>query len=550
MLGNDLKAADNVNAPSVPEEGKILHLLPSAVYVCDASGYITLFNKAAADLWGREPELGKELWCGSYRMYDSNDHLLLPEQSPMALTIRQKRAVTGMEIIIERPDGEKRAVATHPQPIFDDAQNLTGAVNMLVDITHIRQSELALKTSEGKLRTLAASLEKEVEKRTADLKSKNEELQKSEERYHKMVEEVEDYAIILLDSNGIIQNWNRGAEKIKGYREDEIVGRSFEAFYREEDRKRGMPHMLINQARVNGKAIHEGWRVRKDGTTFWGSIVLTALHDDKDNVIGFSKVTRDLTERKLAEDKMKQYTSELEFQNKELEQFAYAASHDMKEPLRKIHFYNSYILEHNGPQLEGRSREYMERSLNAAQRMANLIDDLLTYSRATSSTENFADVDLNAMVGDIAATHRDELAQIDASIEIEPLPVIRAVPFQFRQLLENLLSNSIKYRQPDRHLRIVINSGRVKGSATGEREADPELEYFRLTIADNGTGFEQQYAEKIFEVFQRLNNVQGAKGSGIGLAICKKIVQNHKGFIRAEGKTGEGTRFDIFIPAG
>ena len=132
------------------------------------------------------------------------------------------------------------------------------------------------------------------------MKVKNDELRNSEERYHRMVDEVEDYAIILLDNHGIIQNWNRGAEKIKGYSEKEIVGKSFSTFYLPEDVENGLPTRLLNLATIEGKALHEGWRKRKDGNRFWGSTVLTALHDAEGNVIGFTKVTRDLTERKLS----------------------------------------------------------------------------------------------------------------------------------------------------------------------------------------------------------------------------------------------------------
>src|SRR5688572_23234331 len=124
---------------------------------------------------------------------------------------------------------------------------------------------------------------------------------KSSQQYHRMIEEVQDYAILLLDLDGNVQNWNKGAEKIKGYTESEILGKHFSLFYLPEDRASKVPNTLINAAAVSGRATHEGWRLRKDGTTFWGYVVITALHDDFGNVIGFTKVTRDLTERKLAE---------------------------------------------------------------------------------------------------------------------------------------------------------------------------------------------------------------------------------------------------------
>ncbi|MBC8045486.1 MAG: PAS domain S-box protein [Fimbriimonadaceae bacterium] len=152
---------------------------------------------------------------------------------------------------------------------------------------------------------------------TMRLEEINEELRQSEERYHKMIDEIEDYAIILMDTKGNIQNWNRGAEKIKGYKTAEIIGKNFRQFYTEEDRKSKLPEKLIEQAFLSGKANHEGTRVRKDGTTFWGSILITALHDDHNNIIGFSKITRDLTEKKLTEENLKHYTKELERKNAE-----------------------------------------------------------------------------------------------------------------------------------------------------------------------------------------------------------------------------------------
>ncbi|HYE54692.1 MAG TPA: PAS domain S-box protein, partial [Chitinophagaceae bacterium] len=147
---------------------------------------------------------------------------------------------------------------------------------------------------------------------------RKETLRQSEEQHHRMVEEIEDYAIILLDRDGYIQNWNKGAEKIKGYKPEEIIGKNFRQFYTEGDRRDHLPERLLNQAVENGRATHEGWRVRKDGTLFWGNIVITALHDDTGDVVGFTKVTRDLTERKKAEDQQAEYTRNLAETNEAL----------------------------------------------------------------------------------------------------------------------------------------------------------------------------------------------------------------------------------------
>ena len=306
---------------------------------------------------------------------------------------------------------------------------------------------------------------------------------------------------------------------------------------------------MLNRAREAGKAIHEGWRLRKDGSQFWGSIVLTALHDSENNILGFSRVTRDLTERKIAEDKAREYSNELEFQNRELEQFAYAASHDLKEPLRKIHFYNCSIAENDANHLDDKSREYLERSINAAKRMSELIEDLLMYSKTTSSVQSYQPVNLNDVVDEVIILHKEEFEQKKITMQVETLPHVNGVPFQFKQLVTNLINNAIKYKHPSRPLMInVRNKGIVNGYHIKDKEAEQERHYHHITITDNGIGFEDQYAEKIFEIFQRLSNPSVVKGSGIGLAICKKIVQNHKGIISAHGRVDEGARFDIFIP--
>lgn len=543
-----LKQAELALRESESRYRNLIHCLETPLYTTDAEGRITMFNNAAAQLWGREPEVGKDMWCGSYKIFRPDGSDLPLDQCPMAVCLKEHRPVRGEEILVVRPDGSMRNVAPHPQPLYDESGNMVGAINMLIDVTDIKKTERALRVSEAEYRELASMLEKKVEEKTLTLKIKNEQLERSEERYHKMVDEVEDYAIILLDKEGNVQNWNRGAQKIKGYREEEILGRHFSTFYLPEDRENDLPQMLLQQATKNGKAIHEGWKMRKDGSIFWGSMVLTALHDAQNNIIGFSKVTRELTEKKLAEDRMREYTNQLEFQNKELEQFAYAASHDMKEPLRKIHLYNSAIAQNPANVLDEKSREFLDRSINAVKRMTNLIEDLLTYSKTTANLDSFETVDLNEVVEEIMLMHNEEFEQNKVKIEQDKLPVINAIPFQIKQLMFNLINNSIKYKHPDRDVCIKIRCEMVNGNAIKQGEAEPYRRYYKISVIDNGIGFDVQYTEKIFNIFQRLNNLGAAKGSGIGLAICKRIVQNHHGFIRAIGKENEGARFDIFIP--
>ena len=220
----------------------------------------------------------------------------------------------------------------------------------------------------------------------------------------------------------------------------------------------------------------------------------------------------------------------------------------MKEPLRKIHFYNDFILLDDSNGLSAKSKDYLSRSVNAANRMKQLIDDLLGYSRATSSSENYETVDLNKVVNEVIQVQKEELDRVNGSISADKLPVIQGIPFQLKQLLSNLVENCIKYKYPGRDLQIRISYALVSGSELDDFATATNSRYHKISVIDNGSGFDARYARKIFEIFQRLNNVGAAHGTGIGLAICKKIVQNHRGVIRAAGKLNEGATFMIYLP--
>ena len=379
-------------------------------------------------------------------------------------------------------------------------------------------------------------------------------LAQSEERYHRMVDEVQDYAIILLSKEGVIENWNKAAEKIKGYKAEEIVGRNFSVFYSEEDRANHIPEKLLAQAQQTGKASDENWRIKKDGSRFWGSIVITALHDKVGNISGYVKVTRDLSERKMADEVIKMKATQLEVKNvelekmnKELKSFAYISSHDLQEPLRKIQIFASRIMEKESDHLSDSGKDYFQRMRSSARKMQTLIEDLLAYSRITTSTHSFETTDITSIIEEVKEDFKERIKELNATIEVIGIGSISMIPFQFRQLISNLIGNALKFSKPGIEPHIIIKTEFGSGS-TFRIGLAPGKKYCHLSVGDNGIGFENQYKSKIFEVFQRLHGKNEYDGSGIGLSIVQKIVEMHRGIITVDSAPNIGTTFDIYLP--
>ncbi len=354
-----------------------------------------------------------------------------------------------------------------------------------------------------------------------------------EHHFRKMIEEVRDYAILSLDLEGNILSWNNGAKSIKGYDAEEIIGKNFNVFYSASDRNKKLPESLLAEALKEGKAEHEGWRIKKDGSKFWGWVVITALHDNDNNTVGFSKVTRDLTQKKQFEDQIIK-------QNKQLEEYAYVASHDLQEPLRKILTFSS-ILQKSIEDNEN-AMFYLNKINVAAERMANLIKSVLMYSQADMAHDLFIPTDLNEIIQKIESDFEVLLEERNGKIICEKLPVVNAIPIQMHQLFSNLISNAIKFNDkaaPE----IKISSVSVTDE---NKQSDNSRQFVNISVSDNGIGFDQVLEEKIFRMFQRLHN--NKIGTGIGLALCKKIVENHGGTIHAKSNTGKGTVFEILLP--
>ncbi|HTB06300.1 MAG TPA: PAS domain S-box protein [Bacteroidia bacterium] len=486
-------------------------------------------------------------------------------------------------------------------------------------------------------------------------------LRTAEEQFRLMVKNAKDYAMLMLDTEGNIQTWNEGAERIKGYKAEEVIGKPISIFYTEEDNKKGIPAHNLKVAREKGDSEVEGLRVRKDGSTYWADTMYTSLYDDDGKLNGFFKVTRNITPRKKAEGDLKELnnfldsvlenipnmvfvkdakdlkfvrfnragekllgyskqdllgkndydffpkeqadffvdndkavlgqqdivdipeepidtkrgtrwlhtrkipimgpkgnpeyllgisediteirnaqlelekkTKELERSNTELEQFAYVASHDLQEPLRTVSSYVQLLASRYHGKLDKDADEFIDFAVDGSKRMRLLIQSLLEYSRV-NRVKPFEWVDVNNVLDEVMLDMQDQIKESGAKIIHNGLPKIHGDVVLIGQLFQNLIGNAIKFRGdeiPEIHI-----------------SAKKQNDKYLFSVKDNGIGMLQEYGEKIFVIFQRLNNRNKYPGTGIGLSICKKIVERHGGKIWVESEPGKGSNFFFTIKA-
>jgi PAS domain S-box-containing protein len=378
----------------------------------------------------------------------------------------------------------------------------------------------------------------------SDKRDAEEALRQSEERYRLLVEQVTDYGIFMMDEKGRIVSWNEGAHRIKGYSAEDIIGKYFTIFYPEEDILNGKPAHELRVARATGKYEEEGWRLRKDGTRFWANVVITAVYNNQGHHIGFSKVTRDLTERKIAEkalrdsydryrlltEELKTTNAELTNANEELEQFTSIVSHDLQEPVRTIQSFLQLIDIKLGEEQTTDLKVYIGKAVNAANRMKDLIKNLLNYSQLSRGEIVKEEVNVNDILVEAMQNIRTSIDINKAEITIDnDVKTIYADRIQVVQLLQNLISNALKFtdaRRPEINIRAGSENGFVK-----------------FAVSDNGIGIAETDRGKVFEIFRRLHTTKHYPGTGIGLSICKKIVDRHNGKIWVDSKVGKGTTF-------
>ena len=275
----------------------------------------------------------------------------------------------------------------------------------------------------------------------------------------------------------------------------------------------------------------------------------TTFYDRDRTLQGVFAAARDVTDRKRVEEKLKLYSDKLERSNRELQDFAQVASHDLQEPLRKILAFGDRLKTKAGESLDDACRDYLQRMCNAAARMQTLINDLMAFSRVEIKGQPFVPTDLGVIAREVSADLETRIEQAGGRVEIEGLPTIDADPMQMRQLLQNLISNSLKYYRVGVPPVVRIysqNLGAPSPQSVDETALAPQL--CQILVMDNGIGFDEKYLDRIFNVFQRLHQKGEYEGTGVGLAICRKIVDRHSGTITARSSPGQGTTFVVTLP--
>ena len=367
--------------------------------------------------------------------------------------------------------------------------------------------------------------------RAAELEATNAEL----DEYRRLVTSVRDYAIFMLGPDGRILSWNKGARDLKGYEPEEVIGRHFSVFYTAADRARHHPDAELEIARRDGRYEEEGWRVRKDGTTFWASVTITAVRDDDGRLTGFAKVTRDLTARRRAEEALRQAIDELRQVNAELDRFASFAAHDMTGPLSTIAGFAALLLRAGLPPA---ATEYAAHIAASSERLSRMLDGLLAYARSAATRDVAEPVDLARVTEQVLADLAVPIAErdVDVTVEVPAGASVMAGERDVGLVLQNLVANAVKFADADRpHVTVSAQ--------------DPGDGTWRMTVQDDGRGIAPADRERIFRAFERAGEKADRPGHGLGLAICQRLVDRHHGTIGVDSEPGQGSRFWFALPA-
>jgi PAS domain S-box-containing protein len=498
------------------ERGRQLELLVEsvsdyAIFVLDPDGVIQTWNRGAERTKGYTPEdiIGQHFSI----FYTDEDRERDHPAAELEIAAREGRyEEEGWRI---RKDGSRFWANVVITALRDPEGRLTGFGKVTRDLTSRRLAEEQLRATATGLRTA------------------NDEL----EQFRRMVAGVRDYAIFMLDPGGHVATWNAGAEHINGYTTEEIIGRHFSTFYTDEDRERNHPATELEIAAREGRYEEEGWRIRKDGTAFWANVVITALRNEHGTLVGFSKVTRDLTQRREAEQQLAATQEQLRRSNEELDRFASVAAHDLREPLRTVAGFAGLLASRFGDRLPEGAAPFLDEIGASVERMQELIDSLLAYARAGEVAPGHDPVPIAGAAGHVLADLKAAVAERRAEVEVllAEDATVTAHQGDVEMVLRNLLSNALKFSDAEQP-RVTLAGDRVQDA-------------WRIVVTDNGIGVAPEDVERIFSPFQRLHARAEYPGTGLGLAICKRVVERHGGAIGVDSTPGQGSRFWVTLPA-
>ena len=501
--------------------------LPLMLFSINNSGEITYSNKWMIEFIGI-PTTGS-LW---YLILCAEDyHALVPEWEKAMHTKTSFRAQGRIK--------SKNKWIWHLislVPVKNEKDLITSWIGSFVDIHAQKLIEETLKDNKDlkEMQTELLTNKKELEKKNTTLRRQNDFI-------HTVIDASQDY-IAVIDMNENLVTFNASYEKMTGIKKQDVIGKKITTI---------VPSLADSplyddiHAAMKGDEVHRDVYFSNYNSRYYETFYIP-LKDLVNEVYGVVLLGHDITNQMAHEQELKDINEQLVRRNHELEQFAYIASHDLQEPLRKIKTFSTLL--QKDLTLNEKQEIYFNKIVLSSERMSRLIKDVLNYSKLSSNEDLFCPVDLNETLQNVLQDFELLMQEKNASVNIGSLPVVTGIPLHLTQLFSNLVSNSLKFTEKDPV--IYITAEVVEGE---EVKMVPSLEsskrYHKITIQDNGIGFDQQYASQIFVIFQRLNPRQRYSGTGIGLALCKKIVENHQGIIAVHSRINEGTTFTIFLPA-
>jgi PAS domain S-box-containing protein len=478
---------------------EMIDALPAAIYTTDVEGRLTHFNRACIELSGRTPVLGSDCWCVSWKLYRADGTPLPHDECPMAIALKEGRAVCDQMIILERPNGSRALIRPYPTLLRDCDGKIVGGINMLMDVTESSEAELA---------RLAAIVESS------------------------------DDAIVSKTLDGVITSWNRSAERMFGYTEAEAIGRHISLIIPAE--RRSEENEVLARLRRGEKIDHfETERQTKDGRRLNISLTVSPIKDRNGKIVGASKIARDITERKQTEKELRKAKREAEVASRAKDKFLATLSHELRTPLNAIIGW-SYLMRES---LEDVG--FLKRALDVVDRntknLIELIADLLDVSRVVSGhlELDFAEIRFENLVSFAVDSARPQAEAKELDLTYESAldnegAKVRGDEARLQQVVNNLLGNAIKFTPA--HGVVTVRLSKT-------------LDKVVLAVTDTGKGIAKEFMPRIFDPFSQAEPASGSRGLGLGLSICRNFVEAHCGSIRAHSDgPGRGAVFTVELP--